>query len=924
MADEKHEYRYADEETLPIPTYEEATSSRPVSSQSTSRRGPAEISDDAERQTLLAQPSSGGPQNGGIRTRHGYYQPPSAQSVRSSLDSEPLASPDAFELSHGEMGGDDAHGSEDEEEGLRRDMEDMEVVDLESDSRRRRREMRARMGKRWAQFRSRFTSWKWPFRIPQRDSTLYTRLPNIPEQYRPGMPIVARLFGLFLIASLVYALFVFAILPRTGHGTQYNPESVRQFVQGHVDENRIREYLRYITSYDHVAGTEGSFTLGKWIGEMFEASEMDQVATLSYEVYLNYPRSDGRRVAIVEPASLAWTAKLEEEPVYPPGSKQQTLVFHGHSRSGNVTGPLIYGNYGSKADFKSLTDGGVNTSGAIMLMRYGGSQSDRALKIEAAEEAGAAGALIYSDPAETGFKKGKPWPDGPWLPWDGVQRGAVSLMSWVVGDVLTPGWASVAGADRLSKDNNPGLVNIPSLPLSWRDAQTLLQSLKGHGKQLQDGEKDWVGGVPDVGWWTGAQDSPKVNLVNEQDEVEKQPIYNIHGLIEGVETPQQKIIIGNHRDSWCFGAGDPGSGTAVMMELVNIFGELRHAGWRPLRTLEFVSWDAEEYNLIGSTEYVEENVDLLRRDGVAYLNVDVGVTGDRFRAAASPVFFKPLMHVLDRVTDPVRNVSIRQIWDEGKSKIEGLGAGSDFVAFQDIAGISSIDFGFEGEPGSFPYHSCYETFEWMDRFGDPGFQYHKVMAQIWALLILELSDRPVLPFDLNNYAAEVESYVRNLGDYAGSHGAPKEGNSWSTDVLGKATQLFKEKASEFQKWEDAWSSRVFGRGGMEDNAIAMQRWAQNARMIAFEKDLLDIPRLEGASEEDQAHQNEGGDGKQYGVPGREQFKHILFAPELWGGYDPAFFPAVRDAIDAGNWTAAQAQVQKAADILTRASNKLTS
>ena len=280
MADEKYEYKYAEEETLPIPSYEEATSSRPVSSQSISRHGPAEVSDDVERQTLLAHPNHSAP-GVGIRTRHGYYQPPSNQSARTSLEDEPLDSPDPRHAGHGE------EGDEDEEEGLRRDMEDMEMIDPESDDRRRRRRerrqrMRERMGKRWATIRRTFSNWKMPFRLPYSEH-MYSRIPTIPEQYRPGLPVVARLFGLFVIASLVYALFVFAILPRGNHGTQYNPESVRQFVQGNIDENRIKENLKYITSYDHVAGTEGNFMLGKWIEERFEAAEMDQVATLRYD-----------------------------------------------------------------------------------------------------------------------------------------------------------------------------------------------------------------------------------------------------------------------------------------------------------------------------------------------------------------------------------------------------------------------------------------------------------------------------------------------------------------------------------------------------------------------------------------------------------------------------------------------------------------
>jgi acetylornithine deacetylase/succinyl-diaminopimelate desuccinylase-like protein len=260
------------------------------------------------------------------------------------------------------------------------------------------------------------------------------------------------------------------------------------------------------------------------------------------------------------------------------------------------------------------------------------------------------------------------------MPQWGVQRGAVSLMSWVVGDVLTPGWASTKDAKRISKDNNPGLVNIPSIPLSWGDAQNLLQSIKGFGFLCPD---DYKGGVPDVEFWSGNSSSPKVHLVNDQDEVEKQPIWNVMAKIRGVEQREKSIIIGNHRDAWVYGATDPGSGTAVMLEVARVFGDLVRKGWRPLRTIEFASWDGEEYNLIGSTEYVEGNIDRLRRDAFAYLNVDVAVAGQEFRAAGSPVFRKALLRVLDRTSDLTRNATLRELWDRRGGELEGLGAGSD-------------------------------------------------------------------------------------------------------------------------------------------------------------------------------------------------------------------------------------------------------
>src|SRR4051794_31329649 len=199
-----------------------------------------------------------------------------------------------------------------------------------------------------------------------------------------------------------------------------------------------------------------------------------------------------------------------------------------------------------------------------------------------------------------------------------------------------------------------------------------------------------------------------------------------------------------------------------MLEVANILGQLRTQGWRPLRTIVFASWDAEEYNLIGSTEYVEDSLPDLRDNGVAYLNVDIGVVGPDFFASASPVFAPALLRVLGRVADPTANGTLRQIWETKQTQLGGLGAGSDFVAFQDIAGTSSIDFGFRGPEGGFPYHSCYETFEWMERFGDPGFAYHKALAEVWALLIVDLAQEPLLPFDLRAYAGAVMGYVDEL------------------------------------------------------------------------------------------------------------------------------------------------------------------
>ncbi len=333
--------------------------------------------------------------------------------------------------------------------------------------------------------------------------------------------------------------------------------------------------------------------------------------------------------------------------------------------------------------------------------------------------------------------------------------------------------------------------------------------------------------------------SPIVHLKNEQDEEEKQPIWNVYGRILGTEQREKKIIIGNHRDSWTFGSADPHSGTAIMMELARIFGDLTSKGWRPLRTIEFMSWDAEEYNLIGSTEYVEQNDDDLRKNALAYINLDTAVWGDTLYAAGSPMFRKLLLSVLNRVGDPNSNTSLRDLWDQRGAKLEALGAGSDYVGFQDIVGTSSLDLYF-GSKERFPYHSSYENFDWMDRVGDPGFTYHTLLGQVVGLILLELADRPIMPFDMAAYADVLPEWVDDLQKWSENKGINQEGNvPFDLSVLHEASDEVAKSVREFDKWQTTWESSVVASSGWEPTALGMRRAEYNSRMGLFETDLLD-------------------------------------------------------------------------------------
>ena len=802
--------KYEEDDLLPIPSYDEAINARPSSSQSF--LGPSEVSHDAERQGLLR----------GEGTANNGFRQPWVEDGRNSLDD--IAS--SNEISR-----------ENSTEELRRELQQMDI--LEPGTSRDAGANRlggSRLSKHLISLTHSLSSINLPFRewfpswdyIKEKASSLSLQGGQI------NWIVICRLFALLMVVFLIYLLFVsdlFKLGKKSGR-MPMDPEYVRAFVRDNINASSIREYSRYVTSFDHMAGTAGGLAQAQFIEHLFADSHLEDVGLERFEVYLNFPRPNGRRVAILEPLDLAWEAVIEEEMAYDDGRKQ-VPVFHGHAKAGDVTGPLIYANYGSRDDFEHLRSQGVNMNGSIALVRYGGDEHDQALKIHAADLAGSVGCIIYSDPADDGYIRGPAYPKGPFMPRDGVQRGAVSLMSWVLGDVLTPGYASDPGERKRNPvENNPGLNKIPSIPLAWRDAQKLLQVLKGHGMRMDD---TWgAGGVPDMEWWTGDQSSPIVRLTNEQDEVERAPIYNVLGTITGIEQPEKSIILGNHHDAWCFGAGDPGSGTAVMLEVVRIFGQLRELGWRPLRTIQFASWDGGEYNMIGSTEHVEAWLADLRRDAFAYINVDVAAVGPEFKASSSPLLNTALLQVLERVPDPAGNRSLRTVFADKGSKIGGLDAGSDYAAFQDMAGTSSLDMTFHGE--GYPSHSCYDNFDWMENFGDPGFEYHKAMAQIWALLILDLSDRELLPFDFQVYANSVAGYVRELEMYIAGKGRVLDMSS-----LNEAVEVFIENAREFNEWDQAWSNLVFGAGqGFESNTMAIKRISHNTRMANFETNLLDL------------------------------------------------------------------------------------
>ncbi|OLN88326.1 putative glutamate carboxypeptidase-like protein 1 [Colletotrichum chlorophyti] len=897
-----HDHRY--ESVPPIPTYDEALATH----------GPADPSDwnpprspldglsqnETESQSLLHR--------NGVATssrRPAGYRPPTVET-----DDEDST-----------WGSDDGG---DEEAFVRREMQELEMGEPNDRSR----------SSIWAKripFSLSLSRWKWSWRwrLPRLRPTI--RLPSGPtggsddpndtnatttttrrrfvlpqwdkDKARAAIIIFARVFAIVFVMTILYLLFMSDLFTtmarRMNGGLRFNPEDVRIFVQGNVESRRLRASVAHYTKYAHMAGTEGDYGLAMDVESMFTRAGLDYVNVDEYYVYLNYPKAGGRAVEILgDDGKAKWHAKLEEEEVGGETAGHQTYVFHGLSKSGDVKGPLIYANYGARSDFKKLADSGIDTKGAIALVRYYGSQANLALKVKAAEEAGFAGCIVYSDPADDGFRLGDVAPNGRFMPADGVQRGSVGLSNWVLGDPLTPGWESKKNLPRMKPDDSPGLVKIPSLPIAWRDAQILLQHLKGHGQQVP---KEWAGGVPDVAeWWTGDLSSPIVRLKNDNDEVQEKGIWNVYGKIEGIEQDEKSIIIGNHRDAWSFGATEPHSGTAVLIEMARVFGSLVSKGWRPLRSIEFMSWDAEEYNMIGSTEFVEHNEEELRKNAFAYINLDSAVAGSEFHAAGSPVFRQSILRVIDRVVDVNLNATIRSLWEQRGADLEDLDNDGDYAPFQNIAGTSSLDLGFRG--ARYPAQSSYDNYEWVSRVGDPDFGYHALMGQIVGLLILELADKPILPFDMTLYGERIERYVNDLSNFCEQKGANKQ-SKFSIDPLKKLVEEVKFNLRGFAMWEMSWESSVMGGGGWESSGMGNKRVQFNTHMADFESALLDL--------------EQGG-----GIPGRTQFKHIIFGPQAWSGNKPTTFPAIRDAIEAKDWDLANKLVEKTAHMLRNATTVL--
>jgi N-acetylated-alpha-linked acidic dipeptidase len=664
------------------------------------------------------------------------------------------------------------------------------------------------------------------------------------------------------------------------------------------DPKLAEEHLRTLTQAPHMAGTLEDKATADYVAQKFRAAGLD-TEIVEYKVWMNYPLEIS--VDVTAPAGVEMHGPTREHVAGDPYDDDPRVVmpFNGMSPSGDAEADVVYANYGTPEDFEKLERLKIDVRGKIVLVRYG--QNFRGVKEFVAQEHGAAGVIIYSDPFDDGWRRGDKYPDGPWRPDTGVQRGSVGYMFEFPGDPTTPGFASVPSlpeSKRISPEQSAQMPKIPVTPLSYHDAWPILQHLGG-----PDSPREWQGALPFT--YHVGPGPVRVRMHLKQD-YQFRTLWDVIGRVRGSESPDEWVVAGNHRDAWVYGAVDPNSGTTAMLEAVHGVGELLKSGWKPKRTMIFASWDGEEEGLIGSTEWAEQHESELA-NAPAYFNMDVGVSGPKFGASAVPSLKQFLRDVTKAVPSP-KGGTVYEAWQKvdqpgvpstqspaeaigdgrrvpaasakGEVPVGDLGSGSDYSAFQQHLGVPSSDISSSGPYGV--YHSVFDNFAWFKKFGDPDFVYEQQMARIFGLEAVRMADADVLPYDYEEYGKEVATYL----DAAGKRAENKFGDHVLD--LGAATAAAKH-------FQDAGTKILSKQKNPPRDAARL-----NQALRGAERALL-LPE---------------------GLPHRPWFRHAIYAPGEYTGYAAVVIPGVNEALDKGDVERARQQLAVLAAALERAAKAL--
>lgn len=711
--------------------------------------------------------------------------------------------------------------------------------------------------------------------------------------------------------------------PLAGYGAEASvaERALEQRFREGIDAARIRESMRRLTARPHHVGSAYGRDNAEWLLARFREWGFDAHLE-TFKVLFPTPKE--RVLELTAPRRFR--ARLQEPAIaLDPTSGQageQLPTYNAYSADGDVTAPLVYVNYGTREDYETLERLGVSVRGAIVIARYG--HGWRGIKPKVAAEHGAVGCIIYSDPAGDGYAQGEVYPSGGWRNRDSVQRGSVMDTDYP-GDPLTPGLGATEDAPRLALKDARTITKIPVLPVSAADAEPLLAALSGPLAPA-----DWRGALAFAYHVGPGAARVHLKVLSNWD---LKPVYDVVATLRGAQDPDAWVLRGNHHDAWVNGADDPISGLAPMLEEARGLSDLYRAGWRPKRTIIYLAWDGEEPGLLGSVEWVETHLAELQAHAVVYVNSDE--SGRGFLSPGGTADLEPLVSDVARgVVDPETGLSTyqrahlyaiaqaksaedrAQVRQRTTLELEALGDGSDFTAFQDYAGIPTLDLSFGGEDSGTQYHSIYDDFHWYTHFADPDFGYGRALAQTAGSVILRLADAPLLPFD---YAAQVESIDKFVVDlekrvkdrqeeYAERALELKEGVYAATrDPRQPLAPPKAEAVPPFLNFAPLHNALARLKAAGERHAAAVA--ALGGEGIA----RLDAARLARANADLRAVSRLFLDPR--GLPERPWFKNAIYAPGAYTGYDAAPIASVREYLDQKAWTQADAQIPNVARVL---------
>lgn len=650
--------------------------------------------------------------------------------------------------------------------------------------------------------------------------------------------------------------------------------------------------LKMLTAAPHLAGSKEDYATALYVAKKFREAGLE-TEIVPFRVMFNLPKKI-RVTAYDSNGKQIMSGPTPEHVQGDPYENDPRIVtpYNAYSPSGDVTAQVVYANYGRPEDFAELDRRHISVRGRIVLVRYG--QNYRGVKVYLAQQHGAAGVIMYSDPAEDGYFRGDPYPVGPWRPASGVQPGMVQLLMLYPGDPTTPGFAStpaVKPSQRLPLKDSQSVPKIPSTPLSYKDAAPILKALGG-----PDSPRSWQGALPFT--YHLGPGPVKAHMLLQQDYALR-TIWDVIGRVPGTEYPKDWVVVGNHRDAWTFGAVDPNSGTASMLEAVHGVGALLRQGWKPKRTLVFSSWDAEEIGTLGSTEWAEQHAAQLRH-AVAYFNVDIGVGGPNFGAGSVPSL-EPFIADITKLVSSPKGGTVYDAWlnqqhqkrgtsrcpcddNSGPLRVEGLSmteisGGSDYVSFLDHLGVPSNYIASGGPYGV--YHSAFDNYAWYSKFADPTFVYLQEVARVLGLEAITMADADLPPYDYSVYGDAVVSYLQAAREKAADRGL---GGLDFTPALAAAHRFQKAGA----------------------HALAAERHPSG--------DLRQQSHLLRQASEDLLSPE--------GLPNRSWFKNLIYAPGIDDGYGAVEIPGVNEAIDAKNSALASRQLVVLTQALNRAADTL--